>query len=77
MVKYNNLGKGVTTFADELHKGMIEMEKYGLNQLREMFLEFFASKEHYVRKSFSLVPENDKSLLIINSGMAPLKPFFA
>jgi len=53
------------------------MEKHGLNKLREMFLDFYVSKEHYKRKSFSLIPENDKSLLIINSGMAPLKPFFA
>ncbi|MCL1982746.1 MAG: alanine--tRNA ligase [Clostridiales bacterium] len=53
------------------------MEKYGLNHLREMFIEFYAGKEHYKRKSFSLIPEKDKSLLIINSGMAPLKPYFA
>lgn len=53
------------------------MEKLGLNQLREMFLNFYESKEHYKKKSFSLVPEKDKSLLIINSGMAPLKPYFA
>ena len=53
------------------------MEKLGLNQLREMFLEFYEGKKHYRRKSFSLIPENDKSLLIINSGMAPLKPYFA
>ncbi|MBQ9930960.1 MAG: alanine--tRNA ligase [Firmicutes bacterium] len=53
------------------------MESIGLNQLRSMFLEFYRSKEHYVHKSFSLIPEKDKSLLIINSGMAPLKPYFA
>ncbi len=52
------------------------MEKYGVNQLRKMFLEFFESKDHLVMKSFSLVPHNDNSLLIINSGMAPLKPYF-
>lgn len=52
------------------------MEKYGVNQLRKMFLEFFESKEHLAMKSFSLVPHNDNSLLIINSGMAPLKPYF-
>ncbi len=52
------------------------MEKYGVNQLRRMFLEFFESKEHLKMKSFSLVPHNDNSLLIINSGMAPLKPYF-
>lgn len=53
------------------------MKKIGLNQLRSMFQDFYKSKDHYPRKSFSLVPENDKSLLIINSGMAPLKPYFA
>lgn len=52
------------------------MEKYGVNQLRKMFLEFFESKGHLAMKSFSLVPHNDKSLLLINSGMAPLKPYF-
>ena len=52
------------------------MERYGVNQLRKMFLDFFESKEHLVMKSFSLVPHNDKSLLLINSGMAPLKPYF-
>ena len=53
------------------------MEKIGLNELRDMFIKFYISKDHYPRKSFSLIPENDKSLLIINSGMAPLKPYFA
>lgn len=52
------------------------MEKYGVNELRRMFLEFFESKEHLAMKSFSLVPHNDNSLLLINSGMAPLKPYF-
>lgn len=52
------------------------MQKYGVNELRRMFLEFFESKEHLAMKSFSLVPRNDKSLLLINSGMAPLKPYF-
>ena len=52
------------------------MEKYGVNQLRRMFLEYFEGKEHLKMKSFSLVPHNDNSLLIINSGMAPLKPYF-
>ncbi|PWJ52232.1 alanine--tRNA ligase [Faecalicatena contorta] len=52
------------------------MQPYGVNQLRTMFLEFFESKGHLVLKSFSLVPHNDKSLLLINSGMAPLKPYF-
>lgn len=52
------------------------MEKYGVNQLRKMFLEFFESKGHLKMNSFSLVPHNDNSLLLINSGMAPLKPYF-
>ena len=52
------------------------MEKYGVNQLRKMFLDFFESKGHLIMKSFSLVPHNDKSLLLINAGMAPLKPYF-
>lgn len=52
------------------------MKKYGVNELRRMFLEFFESKGHLVHKSFSLVPHNDNSLLLINSGMAPLKPYF-
>ena len=52
------------------------MNKYGVNELRRMFLEFFESKGHLAMKSFSLVPHNDKSLLLINSGMAPLKPYF-
>ncbi len=52
------------------------MKKYGVNELRQMFLDFFESKGHLVMKSFSLVPHNDKSLLLINAGMAPLKPYF-
>ena len=52
------------------------MKKYGVNELREMFLSFFEEKGHLRMKSFSLVPHNDNSLLIINSGMAPLKPYF-
>lgn len=52
------------------------MQKYGVNELRRMFLKFFESKGHLAMKSFSLVPHNDKSLLLINSGMAPLKPYF-
>ena len=52
------------------------MKNYGVNELRRMFLEFFESKEHLAMKSFSLVPHNDNSLLLINSGMAPLKPYF-
>ena len=49
---------------------------YGVNQLREMFLKFFETKEHLRLPSFSLIPQNDKSLLLINSGMAPMKPYF-
>ncbi len=52
------------------------MKKYGVNELRRMYLDFFESKGHLVMKSFSLVPQNDKSLLLINAGMAPLKPYF-
>ena len=52
------------------------MKKYGVNELRKMYLDFFAKKEHLVMKSFSLVPQNDNSLLLINAGMAPLKPYF-
>ena len=52
------------------------MKSYGVNELRRMFLEFFESKDHLKMKSFSLVPHNDNSLLLINSGMAPLKPYF-
>ena len=52
------------------------MQAYGVNELRRMFLEFFESKDHLKMKSFSLVPHNDNSLLLINSGMAPLKPYF-
>ncbi len=52
------------------------MKQYGVNELRKMFLEFFESKGHLAMKSFSLVPHNDNSLLLINSGMAPLKPYF-
>ncbi len=51
-------------------------KSYGVNELRRMFLEFFEGKEHLVMKSFSLVPHNDNSLLLINAGMAPLKPYF-
>ncbi|MDO4616986.1 MAG: alanine--tRNA ligase [Lachnospiraceae bacterium] len=52
------------------------MKKYGVNELRKMFLDFMESKGHLVMNSFSLVPQNDKSLLLINAGMAPLKPYF-
>ena len=52
------------------------MKNYGVNELRKMFLEFFESKGHLKMSSFSLIPHNDNSLLLINSGMAPLKPYF-
>lgn len=52
------------------------MKPYGLNDLRKKYLDFFESKGHLVMPSFSLVPQNDKSLLLINAGMAPLKPYF-
>ena len=52
------------------------MEKYGLNELREMFLAFFETKDHLRLPSFSLVPQNDKSILLINAGMTPMKPWF-
>ena len=52
------------------------MEKYGLNELREKYLSFFETKGHLRLPSFSLIPQNDKSLLLINSGMAPMKPYF-
>ncbi len=51
-------------------------KSYGVNELREMFLRFFESKGHLRLPSFSLIPKNDASLLLINSGMAPMKPFF-
>ena len=54
----------------------MNMKAYGVNELRRMFLEFFEKKGHLKMNSFSLVPHNDNSLLIINSGMAPLKPYF-
>ncbi len=52
------------------------MKAYGVNELRKMYLDFFESKDHLRMNSFSLVPKNDKSLLLINAGMAPLKPYF-
>ncbi len=55
---------------------MHEPKPYGLNELREMFLKFFESKGHLRLPSFSLIPQNDASLLLINSGMAPMKPWF-
>ncbi|MFL0247092.1 alanine--tRNA ligase [Candidatus Clostridium stratigraminis] len=52
------------------------MKTMGLNEIREKYLSFFESKEHLRLKSFPLIPQNDKSLLLINAGMAPLKPYF-
>ena len=52
------------------------MKKYGVNELRRMYLEYFESKDHLALPSFSLVPHNDNSLLLINAGMAPMKPWF-
>lgn len=52
------------------------MKYMGVNEIRKAYLDFFERKEHLVRKSFSLIPENDKSLLLINAGMAPLKNYF-
>ena len=51
-------------------------KKYGVNELREMFLSFFESKGHLRLPSYPLIPQNDASLLLINSGMAPMKPYF-
>ena len=55
---------------------MSQPKYYGLNELRELFLHFFETKGHLRLPSFSLIPQNDASLLLINSGMAPMKPFF-
>ena len=52
------------------------MKPMGVNEIRESFLSFFESKDHLRLPSASLIPHNDKSLLLINSGMAPLKPYF-
>lgn len=53
------------------------MEKLGLNEIRDRFTKFFETKGHYIAKSHSLIPSNDNSLLLINSGMAPLKNYFS
>ncbi len=55
---------------------VIPLKKFGVNDLREMFLSFFETKGHLRLPSFSLIPQNDASLLLINSGMAPMKPYF-
>jgi len=54
----------------------MSVKPYGVNELREMFLSFFETKAHLRLPSFSLIPQNDASLLLINSGMAPMKPYF-
>lgn len=54
----------------------VNMEKYGLNELREKYLDFFEKKGHLRLPSFSVVPQNDPSILLINAGMTPLKPYF-
>ncbi len=55
---------------------MVELDKLGVNEIRERFLSFFESKGHLRLPSFPLIPQNDNSLLLINAGMAPLKPYF-
>ena len=52
------------------------MKKYGVNELRKMYLDFFETKDHLCKSSYSLVPHNDNSVLLIPAGMAPLKPYF-
>ena len=70
--KLRNRGTSDSNKYEEEHT----VKKYGVNELRQMFLDFFESKGHLVMNSFSLVPQNDNSLLLINAGMAPLKPYF-
>ena len=70
--KLRNRGASDSNKYEEEHT----VKKYGVNELRQMFLDFFESKGHLVMNSFSLVPQNDNSLLLINAGMAPLKPYF-
>ena len=69
--KLRNRGASDSNKYEEEHT----VKKYGVNELRQMFLDFFESKGHLVMNSFSLVPQNDNSLLLINAGMAPLKPY--
>ena len=52
------------------------MKAYGVNELRKMFLDFFESKGFLCKSSYSLVPHNDNSVLLVPAGMAPLKPYF-
>ena len=62
--------------AARLYKRVILLKKLTVNQIRDLFLDFFAKKDHLKMPSFSLVPDGDNSLLLINSGMAPLKAYF-
>ena len=55
---------------------MKQTKPFGVNELREMYLKFFETKEHLRLPSFPLIPQDDPSLLLINSGMAPMKPYF-
>ncbi len=68
--------EAVARFKEWQASGLDKERPFGVNELREAFLSFFESKGHLRLKSFSLVPHNDNSLLLINSGMAPLKPYF-
>lgn len=68
--------QSVIRFKEWQKSGQDKVRPFGVNELREAFLSFFESKGHLRLKSYSLVPHNDNSLLLINSGMAPLKPFF-
>ena len=68
--------KGLDAKKGRLNRRIIKVQYRGVNELRRLYLDFFESKGHLKMKSFSLVPHNDNSLLIINSGMAPLKPYF-
>ncbi len=69
------IGTRVYFYIEEVWRAIL-LHKIGLNEIRTKFLEFFKSKDHLVKPSYSLVPENDKSLLLINSGMAPLKSYY-
>ena len=55
---------------------VLTVKKYSVNELRQMFLDFFETKGHLCKSSYSLVPHNDNSVLLIPAGMAPLKPYF-
>lgn len=68
--------EAIARYQEWRESGEDKNRPFGVNELREAFLAFFESKNHLRLKSFSLVPHNDNSLLLINSGMAPLKPYF-